>query len=256
MAAVDRYPAGAFCWIELGTPDVEAAKVFYGELFGWRFEELQAGGEAYTIAQLDGFDVCGFDRTDDGRGWLSYVAVDDLDAVAEAARAAGAEVLPHSGDLPFASRFAVLRAGGAAVTLWELEPHHGARLVNEIGTWNWNELVTPDLDAVAGSYARIFGWSVAPIPGAIGRISLRHDGRLVAGGHAPQPGEATTPRWDVSFRVADTEATAARARELGGSVLVAPMAIPIGSFAILADPDGAAFTISTFEKPVGGVDGS
>lgn len=258
MGTVDRYPAGSFCWIELGTPDLEASKVFYGELFGWRFDDLQAGGEPYTLAQLDAFDVCGLDQhgRSEGYGWQSYIAVEDVDAVVSAAQAAGAEVVPHAGDLPFASRFAVLRVGGTSVTLWQLEPHHGARLVNEIGTWNWNELVTPDLDAVAATYCAVFGWTAEPVPGPIGRLSFRRDGRLIAGGHAPQPGESTRPRWDVSFRVADADETAARAEELGGRVVLPPMDIPIGRFTIVADPDGAAFSASTFEKPFAGVDRS
>lgn len=258
MATVDRYPAGAFCWIELGTGDLAESKVFYGELFGWRFEELQAGGEPYTVAQLDGFDVGGLDQDPENRtaGWQSFVAVSDMDAVIAAADAAGAGVYAHTGDLPFASRFAVLRVGGTSVILWQLEPHHGARLVNEVGTWNWNELVTPDLETVANVYATIFGWTIQRIGGQADRISFQQAGLLIAGGHAPMPGESRTPRWEVSFRVADVDRTVARVRELDGKVLLPPLEIPLGRLAIVADPDGAAFMVTTFEKPAGGVDGS
>jgi predicted enzyme related to lactoylglutathione lyase len=258
MGTVDRYPAGSFCWIELGSGDLEASKVFYGELFGWRFEDLQAGGEPYTVAQLDGMDVCGLDQ-DPGVtsvGWQSFIAVRDMDAVIAAADAAGAAVYAHKGDLPFASRFAVLDVAGTSVTLWQLEPHHGARLVNEVRTWNWNELVTPDLHAVAKTYATIFGWTVEPIGGQADRISFRQDGRLIAGGHAPMPGESATPRWEVSFRVADADQAAARVQALDGKVILPPLEIPVGKLAIVADPDGNAFMVTTFEKPFGGVDGS
>jgi hypothetical protein len=259
MATVkDGYPHGTFCWIELGTGDLEESKVFYGELFGWRFEDLQAGGEPYTVAQLDAFDVCGLDQEPGttASGWRSFIAVRDMDAVLAAATAAGAEVGQHKGDLPFASRFAELRVGGTAVTLWQLEPHHGARLVNEVGTWNWNELVTPDLDAVATAYATIFGWSIEPIGGLAGRIAFRQDGRLIAGGHAPMPGESPTPRWEVSFRVADADQAVAKVRALDGTVLMPPIEIPIGKLAIVADPDGNSFMVTTFEQPLAGVDGS
>ena len=33
--------AGALCWNELGTRDVEGAKAFYGEVFGWTVQEHQ-----------------------------------------------------------------------------------------------------------------------------------------------------------------------------------------------------------------------
>ena len=258
MAAVERYPPGSFCWVELGSGDLEESKVFYGELFGWRFEDLQAGGEPYTVAQLDAFDVCGLDQDPGTRaaGWHSFIAVADMDAVIAAAGAAGAEVVPHEGDLPFASRFARLRVGGTTVTLWQLEPHHGARLVNEVGTWNWNELVVPDIATVAQTYATIFGWTVTPVGGQADRISFQQDGRLIAGGHAPMPGESATPRWEVSFRVADVDQSVARLQALDGTVVLPPLEIPIGKLAIVADPDGNPFMITTFEQPLGGVDGS
>ena len=153
MGLARQYPHGTFCWIELGTPDLAAAKVFYTRLFDWTYEDVPAGGEPYTIAKRDGVDVGGLDghRPEEGYGWQSYLAVHDLPSVLDKARELGATVLPHAGDLPVASRFAILRdPTGAEVTLWENEGgYHGARLVNEVGTWSWNELVTPDLLTIA-----------------------------------------------------------------------------------------------------------
>ena len=51
-------------------------------------------------------------------------------------------------------------------------------------------------------------------------------------------------RWDIDFWVDDTDATAARAAELGGTVLAGPFDMPIGRRAVLADPQGATFSIS------------
>ena len=51
------------------------------------------------------------------------------------------------------------------------------------------------------------------------------------------------PRWNITFAVADSDATAAKAKELGGAVIEEPQDIPVGRFAIVADPTGAKFGV-------------
>lgn len=57
------------------------------------------------------------------------------------------------------------------------------------------------------------------------------------------------PHWHLTFAVEDTDATAARAAELGGEVVAAPTDLPWVRLAVLRDPQGAAFTISKFQPP-------
>jgi predicted enzyme related to lactoylglutathione lyase len=261
MGEVERYPNGSFCWIDLGTTDVTGAKAFYGELFGWEFEDRPAGdGEVYTLCRLQGRNVAGIHRHDpeEGIGWASSVAIDELEAVTSRAGELGATVLAEPFDVPGAGRTAVLRdPSGAVVSLWQPRGHAGAGLVNEVGTWTWNELVTPDLPAATAFYAELFGWGVQDLPGAFPRTSFSLGDLLVGGGHAPAPQEEPAPRWTVAFRVADADQSAARARELGGSVPLPPMDIPAGRFAIVADPAGVSFGVSAVPGgPFRGVDGS
>jgi uncharacterized protein len=261
MGDVERYPNGVFCWIDLGTTDLAGAKAFYGELFGWEFEDRPAGdGEVYTLCRLQGRDVAGIHRHDpeEGIGWASSVAIDELEAVTSRARELGATVLAEPFDVPGAGRTAVLRdPSGAVVSLWQPRGHAGAGLVNEVGTWTWNELVTPDLPAAKAFYAELFGWGVQDIPGPFPRTSFSLGDLLVGGGHAPAPQEEPAPRWTISFRVADADQSAARAQELGGSVLLPPMDIPAGRFAVVADPAGASFSVTAVPGgPFRGVDGS
>jgi uncharacterized protein len=56
---------------------------------------------------------------------------------------------------------------------------------------------------------------------------------------------ARPPSWSVDFWVDDVDATAARAAALGGRVLAAPMDTPVGGTSVLADPQGAPFSVST-----------
>jgi predicted enzyme related to lactoylglutathione lyase len=260
MGQVDRYPQGTFSWIDLGTTDVEGAKAFYGGLFGWQMEDLTSGQGTYTMCRLHGRDVAGIHRhaEDEGTGWVSSISVDDVDRVAARARELGATVLSEPVEMLGAGRKAVLRdPSGAVVSLWQPQGHAGAGLVNEVGTWTWNELVTPDLPAATAFYAKLFGWGAQDIPGELPRTSFSLGDLLVGGGHGPTPQEGEAARWTVSFMVADADQSTARVQELGGSVLLPPMDIPVGRFAVVADPAGASFTVTAVPGgPLRGVDGS
>jgi predicted enzyme related to lactoylglutathione lyase len=146
---------------------------------------------------------------------------------------------------------------GAAVSLSQPGENIGAELVNEDGTWTWNELVSGDLAAGSDFYVALFGRSATDAPGPFLRTTFTLGDLLVGGGHAPAPGEDPTPRWSVTFWVPDADQAAARTRELGGSVLLPPMDIPVGRFTIAADPQGATFSAAAVPGgPARGVDGS
>jgi predicted enzyme related to lactoylglutathione lyase len=260
MGEVTSYPVGTFSWVDLGTTDVAGAKAFYGGLFGWQLEDLPTAQDRYTMCRLQGRDVAGIHEhaADQGTGWGSSISVDDADQAASRARELGATVLAEPFDVPDAGRTAVLRdPSGAVVSLWQPQGHAGAGLVNEVGTWTWNELTTPDLAAAKAFYAALFGWGAQDIPGSFPRTSFSLGDLLVGGGHAPAPQEGPDPRWTISFRVADADQSVARAQELGGSVLLPPLDIPAGRFAIVADPAGASFSVTAVPGgPLRGVDGS
>ena len=260
MGEVASYPVGTFSWVDLGTTDVEGAKAFYGGLFGWQMEDLPTSEGSYTMCRLEGRDVAGIHEHAEGEGtdWSSSISVDDADQAAARARELGATVLAEPFDVPGAGRTAVIRdPSGAVVSLWQPRGHAGAGLVNEVGAWGWNELVTPDLAAATAFYARLFGWGAQDIPGAFPRTSFSLGDLLVGGGHAPTPQEGPVPRWTISFSVADADQGAERVQQLGGTVLLPPMDIPVGRFAIVADPAGASFSIAAAPGgPLRGVDGS
>lgn len=95
------------------------------------------------------------------------------------------------------------------------------------------------------------------MPGAFPRTSFTLGDLLIGGGHAPAPQEDPTPRWSITFWVPDADEAAATAEKLGGTVLLAPMDIPVGRFTVLADPQGATFTAAAVPGgAVRGVDGS
>lgn len=121
---------GAFCWNELNTRDPDAAKAFYGEVFGWGIVEhempAESGGGTYVELQVGDQAVAGML---DMRGrmpdqvpphWLTYFAVEDADAAVERIGRGGGEVVFGPVDIP-AGRFAVATdPAGAAFAVIQL----------------------------------------------------------------------------------------------------------------------------------------
>ena len=259
MPEVTRYPAGTPSWVDLGSPDPDASATFYGELFGWTVEEAgpveETGG--YRMCRLGDKYVAGLGPLM-GEGqppsWTTYISVDDADATTSKVTEAGGQVLVAPMDVLTAGRMAVLMDSvGAAFSIWQPGEHIGAQLVNEPGTLCWNELTTRDADAAKSFYAHVFGWTWQRMDPEGPEYWLIQVGDRPSGGLMPMIGDewpADLPsHWMTYFAVDDTDASAARVTELGGSVSVPPTDIPPGRFAVVNDPHGAVFSILKLERP-------
>ena len=73
--------AGALCLNQLNTSDPEAAERFYGDLFGWTFQGVESGGQAYWGIPNGGRLNGGMMQADPAQ-WLAYFTSDDVDASA------------------------------------------------------------------------------------------------------------------------------------------------------------------------------
>ena len=132
---------------------------------------------------------------------------------------------------------------GAFFLVWEPGNHIGASLVNVPGTLTWNELASPDVDASAGFYGDLFGWTTESMEGGPFPylVIKTPDGRSNGGIRPQQPGEP--PHWLVYFGTDDIEGAASKGEELGGSTIAGPMSIGPGQIAIVQDPQGAVFAL-------------
>jgi predicted enzyme related to lactoylglutathione lyase len=128
MAEEPCSAVGTICWNELMTRDVEAAKRFYGDLVGWKFEEMNAGGMRYVT-----FGPPGAPRSVGGmmemKGpqfehvpphWMSYIYVNDVDDRARRCKELGGEIKHPPTDIPDIGRFCVIQdPTGAVVALFQ-----------------------------------------------------------------------------------------------------------------------------------------
>jgi uncharacterized protein len=120
-----RWTHATFYWNELMTRDVERAKRFYGETIGWSFDPMpMPDGGTYWCAMLDGRPVAGISSISapeyDGvpESWMSYLAVDDVDARVKKATKAGARLMKPIFDVPNVGRIAILMEPGGAGIGW------------------------------------------------------------------------------------------------------------------------------------------
>ena len=258
MSERTEYAPGTPSWIDLSTTDRAAAKDFYNGLFGWSYEDMDAGpGATYTMASKKDHTVAGMadlmkEQAEQGipPHWQSYVTVADVDATAAAAEKAGGTVFAPPFDVLDAGRMAVIAdPTGAVFAVWQAKNHIGAGLVNEHGTLTWNELLSPDVPKAAKFYKAVFGWDSETNEGqGMTYTEFKLDGESIAGGMAP-PMEGIPPVWGIYFAVDDADATIAEATKRGATVINGPIDIPIGRFAVLMDPQGAVFSVMKMANP-------
>jgi predicted enzyme related to lactoylglutathione lyase len=253
MAERSSYQEGTPCWVDLASSDPADARAFYGELFGWEFE---IGGEEfgyYTMAKVRGKNVAGLAgqfMPDAPVAWTTYFATDDADKTAAKVREHGGTVLAEPMDVPGSGRMALATdPGGALFGLWQAGGHPGALLVNEPGAVVWNELTTRDLGAAGEFYSAVLGVTPQALDtgGGPAYQTLHVSGDMVAG--AMQLDDSFPadfrPQWTPYFVVADTDAAAAKAGELGATVIAPPDDSPYGRFSVLTDRQGGMFSIIT-----------
>ena len=259
MPTMTSYAHGVPSWIDLATPDPQASKAFYGELFGWECTDEPTGqpGNDYTMARKGAHSAAGMMQLSPEMAaagmppaWSTYVTVDDIEAAASKVAPAGGTVMQPPMDVMDAGRMAVVAdPSGAVICLWEAKDHIGCEVVNEHGALTWNELTTPDPSAVAPFYEAVFGWTVETVPMPTGDYTVfRVEGGNETGiaGAMKPPMEGMPSFWSVYFHVDDVAATVDTAKELGATVMMEPMTVEgVGTFTAIADPQGAMFSVMT-----------
>ncbi|MFE4667339.1 VOC family protein [Streptomyces sp. NPDC056716] len=246
-----RYAPGTPCWVSLMVHGLEATQDFYRELFGWEFRPGPQQLGAYVRALLGGREVAGIGTLPPDRqlpvAWTPYLASDDVDATADMVRLCGGTIGVGPLDAAEAGRMAIgSDPAGAVFGIWQGAEHPGTAVSEVPGTPAWNELRTFDTVGVAKFYETVFGFEpVAAESPDVDHVTLLVEGRPVAaiegvGSALPRD---RGPHWMTYFEVAETERALERLAELGGQVLGAVRDSEHGRVAVVADPEGARFSL-------------
>lgn len=255
MAEFTAHAPGTPSWVDLFASDLDQAKEFYAGLFGWELEDQfdEDGNRIYSMARLDGKAAAGMGAIPPGVDmpsvWNTYVSTADIDATSTAVEAAGGSVVMPAMQVMDAGKMASFAdPTGAVFSVWEPGQHIGAEIGNVANTFSWNELMSRDIDSAQAFYASVFGWEyeTQQMPdGPYHVISGGDSGGL--GGLMAMPAEVpemVPNHWGVYFTVENLDASVAKAQELGGQVVVAPMDIPgVGRMSTVHDCCNASFTM-------------
>ncbi|MFE9610191.1 VOC family protein [Streptomyces sp. NPDC006012] len=232
------YAEGVPCWVDAQLPDLAAGRRFYGELFGWTFDEVTPGTEATVWGCKDGSPVAGLTHKADGRMptvWTLYFATPDAQRLCGRIIAVGGQVVTPPepvGDLGTAALAA--DPDGAVFGLWQMRRHRGFGRRHETDTFGWAELYTRDTEAANAFYGglfhdALFGTDIEP---DVGRAPVSD----------VFPAEMP-PHFLVHFRVADCAAAVAAVQRLDGRVQAPVFEASYGRVAVVTDNQGASFAL-------------
>jgi predicted enzyme related to lactoylglutathione lyase len=250
MPEFTSYAAGTPSWVDHAAKDLAGSNSFYSSLFGWEADDQGEEMGHYTLMRKSGKTVAGnMGVMMEGQpsAWTSYISVEDADATVERAKKAGAAVVLEPMDVVDIGRMAIfVDPTGAAIGVWQPKTFKGAELANEAASFVWNELNTRNVAAAKTFYTDVFGWTANDLDmGGMQYTEWKLGDKTVAGMMTmPDMVPAEVPaHWLVYFGTDDTDATVAKASELGATTLVPPTDIPPGRFSVLMDLDGAAFAV-------------
>jgi predicted enzyme related to lactoylglutathione lyase len=260
MSEKTSYAPGTPCWVDLMTPDLDAAKAFYTALFGWDLEDAGPESGGYHMASLRGKPVAGLGPTQEGGPpmalWTTYFHAADAEARAAAIRDGGGQVMFGPIDvMGQGTMIAAADPAGAMFGIWQPAAHIGAQIINEHATLVWNELSTPDLAASAQFYGSLFPYTfqdIEEVPS--GYKVLQIDGHAVGGMlQMTEQMQGVPPHWMTYFHVDDVDGALATVADLGGkTVLPEIVDSPYGRFNVVTDPQGGAFTLMQSAAPGAG----
>jgi predicted enzyme related to lactoylglutathione lyase len=245
-------------WVDHTSKDVQGSARFYGQLFGWQAEDMGEEMGHYTIFRYNGKMVgAATPPMDESQNmpsvWSTYIATGNAEETAKKVSEAGGKVMMPPFQVMDQGTMAVFAdPTGAVFCVWQPDVMKGAELVNKPVSFSWNELATRDMNAAKGFYSKVFGWTPKgnPMPDGSEYVEWQLNGKPVGGGMTMGsmfPAQVP-PHWLVYFAVPSTDETVKRAQELGGKVMAPAMDIPQGRFAVLADPQGAAFAVIQLPK--------
>jgi uncharacterized protein len=254
MPTRDRAPIGSPCWVDLWTSDVEGSRKFYAELFGWEAQAPSPEFGGYFMFTRNGVPTAGAmgDMGDMGadNSWKIYLATDDIAKTVEAAESDGAQIVSPPMDVADLGTQAVLvDPTGAQLGTWQPGTFPGFTVLNEHGAPSFFELHTRDHATAVAFYRSVFHWDTDAVgdsdefryttmrdPSGEGELA----GIMDATAFLP---DGVPAHWSVYWAVDNADATVAKVKALGGSVVADAVDTPYGRLATVADPAGAQFKL-------------
>jgi predicted enzyme related to lactoylglutathione lyase len=247
------WPDGTPCWVDLGTSDIPKAIAFYASQFGWQAEPGAPEMGGYSVATLGGRNVAGIGPIMGPAGtpssWTTYFASSDVDAAAARIASAGGQVVADPMDVMEQGRLAVaIDVTGAVFGVWQGRNHTGTQIANVPGAFTWSEHMSRDFEGAKAFYAAVFGYEYGDMSSdGFSYATMLINGQQVVGGMGAFPdgeaGAGQPAQWSVYFGTSDTDKAVGTVTGNGGRVIRPATDSPYGRVAVVADYEGAVFSL-------------
>jgi hypothetical protein len=246
------WPDGTPCWVDLGASDIPKAIAFYTSQFGWDVEAGPPEVGGYSMARIGGRNVAGIGPIMGPPGtpssWTTYFASADVDATSTRIANAGGQILSGPMDVMDQGRLVVASdVTGAVFGVWQGRKHTGTEVANVPGAFTWSEHMSRDFEGAKAFYAAVFGYEYGDMSSdGFSYATLLINGQQVVGGIGAFPGGPDAGHqafWSVYFGASDTDTSVEAAVAHGGRVIRPAADSPYGRMAVVADADGAVFSL-------------
>ena len=252
-------PIGSPCWADLWTSDPESSRKFYSELFGWEAQERSPEFGGYFMFTRDGVPTAGGmgDMVDmpANNTWKVYLATDNIAKTVETAETRGAHVIaPAMAVADLGLQATLIDPTGAHHGIWQPGTFPGFTVLNEHGAPSWFELHTRDHAAAVAFYRTVYHWDTSTMsdsdqfryttmrdPDGEGDLAGIMDARAFLPDGVPA-------HWSIYWEVEDADASVAKVKTLGGSVVTDAQDTAFGRLATVLDPAGAEFKLRTTNR--------
>ncbi len=240
----EQHP-GKFVWYDLLTENEAAARTFYGDVFGWTFEEV-AGSDGYVLIRSGGTAIAGLAEVEERDPkvveslWLASLSVADVDTAAALVKDQGGSIEVGPETVDGRGRLVAVRdPGGAALVLLRAAGGDPVDTEPPVGAFLWTDLWTDDAARARDFYGALVGFESRAVKTGAGHrfYVLGRAGRARAG-LVEIDLEGIEPNWLPYVRVASVAGVVQRARAGGGQVLLERK-----DMAVLIDPTGAAIGV-------------
>jgi uncharacterized protein len=255
MPKVETRLAGTPAWFDVMTPDLEGARKFYGELFGWTFLVGPAEMGYYTMCKLGNANAAGMGlRPNDAPYppcWSIYFKSDDIQASVAAVKANGGQVTMEPMAVGDSGHMAVcMDPTGAVFGFWQYGTHKGGEVADEPGAMTWAEVYTREGTKARDFYSKILGFAAHKLPGGLEYWTLGPESEAKCGVmQMNEKMEGVPPHWCVYFAVADADVSVKLVEKLGGKLVAPVFDSPYGRIANVMDPWGASFAVIQLAMP-------
>lgn len=249
--AATRPSPGTPCWVSLMARDLSTSQDFYGDLFGWDFQQGTEQLGPHVRAQLGGIPVAGLGEIHRAPGlpvaWTPYLAVENAHDSCSLIRECGGTVGVGPIDSEWGGRVAIAAdPSGATFGVWQTDGQAGVSSDGRPGTSVWNELLVPESAQVTTFYAAVFGHEIEPLgPPRADYRTLLAQGHPVGGvrgvGSSLPLGRGA--QWVTYFSVRNVDTAVSIVRKLGGALARETSASAYGRYARVTDPEGAPFAV-------------